>query len=283
MTPEAMLSHHARSFAPATQLLARKDHANVARLYALCRTVDDLADTIGGPQVRNQLSELATDLRAGKGSTPLACEALALFAGRPAGLAAYVRLVETVAEDTGATCIANDTALDSYCTGVAGTVGVMVCALFDVAPRWHSRAADLGKAMQLTNICRDVFDDAAAGRRYLPYDLCPHTPHDIAAGTPEACNNVRIAVSELLSRADVLYAAGRTGLPALPFRLRLAVSAATAMYAGIGTELRARSCDPALGRVYVPTWRKLLLVSQGLLIDLRPRYRTESGQSHAAS
>ncbi|NHB78366.1 phytoene/squalene synthase family protein [Rhodobacter calidifons] len=283
MTPEAMLSHHARSFAPAARLLSRKDHAQVARLYALCRTVDDLADTIGGPEVHARLSAMAADLRAGRGSDPLAAEALVLFAGRPAGLAAYVRLVETVAEDTGATCIPNDAALESYCTGVAGTVGVMVCALFDVAPRWHARAADLGKAMQLTNICRDVFDDAAAGRRYLPYTLCPHTPGDIAAETPEARNNVRIAVAELLTRADVLYAVGRTGLPALPLRLRLAVSAATAMYAGIGSELRARACDPAQGRVYVPTRRKLLLVSQGLLTDLLPRFGTDSGQSHAPS
>lgn len=282
MTPEAMLAHHARSFAPAARLLARKDYAMVARLYALCRTVDDLADTIGGPQVKARLMVLAADLRAGGGADPLAMEARALFDGRPAGLAAYVRLVETVAQDTGVTCIVDDAALDSYCIGVAGTVGVMVCSLFDVAPRWHARAADLGKAMQLTNICRDVIDDAKAGRRYLPYDLCPHTPDTIATGTPETRTDVCAAVAELLARADTLYAAGRTGLPALPLRLRLAVSAAAAMYAGIGAELRARSCDPALGRAFVPTRRKLLLVFRGVITDLRPRYRAASGQYHAA-
>lgn len=282
MTPEALLAHHARSFSPAAQLLARKDYTKVARLYGLCRTVDDLADTIGGSQIYTRLSELAEALRAGNGSDPLAMEARALFAGRPAGMAAYVRLVETIAQDTGATCIADDAALDSYCLGAAGTVGVMVCALFDVAPRWHARAADLGEAMQLTNICRDVMEDAAAGRRYLPYDLCPHTPDAIVDGAPQVRKDVCLAVAELLTRADVLYAAGRAGLPALPFRLRLAVTAAAAMYAGIGSELRARSCDPALGRVYVPAWRKLLLVAQAVLTDCRPRSGAASGQSHAA-
>lgn len=280
MTPEAMLAHHARSFAPAAQILSRGDRALVARLYALCRTVDDMADTIGGPHIRARLLELATNLRADKAADPLAIEARALFAGRSAGLAAYAHLVETVAWDTGATCIPDDAALDAYCDGVAGTVGVMVCALFDIAPRWHGPAVDLGKAMQLTNICRDVIDDAGAGRRYLPFALCPHTPDAIASGLPDARKDVRTAVAELLTRADALYAAGRVGLPALPLRLRLAVSAAAAMYAGIGSELRARACDPALGRVFVPTRRKFFLVIKGMSADLR--IRPGFGQSNVA-
>lgn len=282
MTPEAMLAHHARSFAPAARLLARKDHANVARLYALCRTVDDLADTVGGPQVQARLTALAVDLRGGRGSDPLAIEARTLFTGRPAGLAACARLVDTIALDTGATCIADDAALDSYCMGVAGTVGIMVCALFDVAPQWHSRAADLGKAMQLTNICRDVIDDAKAGRRYLPYHLCAHAPDAIADGKSDARDDVRRAVAQLLTRADALYASGRSGLPALPLRLRLAVAAAASMYAGIGTELRARSCDPGRGRAFVPAWRKLRLVVHGVTSDLRLRNPVASGKYHAA-
>lgn len=283
MTPEAMFSLHARSFSPATRLLARADHARVARLYALCRTVDEQADKVGGPQVRARLIAFAAELRTGAGSDPLAAEARALFVGKPEGLASYVQLVETMAQDTGTTCITDDADLDRYCMGVAGTVGVMVCTLFDVAPRWHARAADLGKAMQLTNICRDVVDDARAGRRYLPYDLCPHAPDAIAAGDPDAGDAVRCAVAVLLTRADVLYGSGRCGLSALPIRLRLSVSAASAMYAGIGRELRTRSCDPALGRAFVPAWRKVLLASNGIISDLLPRDALASRQYHAAS
>ena len=280
MTPEAMLAHHARSFSPAARLLSRVDRARVARLYALCRTVDDMADTVGGPQVQARLIRLAADLRTGIGSDPLGMEARALFSGRPEALSGFAQLVETVAQDTGATCIADDAGLDAYCMGVAGTVGIMVCALFDVAPQWHARAADLGKAMQLTNICRDVVEDARAGRRYLPLEICPHTPDVIARG--EANDDVRRTVAELLTRADALYRSGRSGLPALPLRLRLAVSAAAAMYEGIGTELQARSCDPGLGRAFVPAWRKALLVGRGVIVDLPRRNPVASGQYHAA-
>ncbi|MCA1774076.1 MAG: squalene/phytoene synthase family protein [Loktanella sp.] len=281
MTPKEMLSHHARSFAPAARLLSTGDYAKVARLYALCRTVDDLADTVGGPEVRARLTTLSDELRAGQGQDPLFDEANALFAGRPEGLAAYALLVETIAQDTGETCLADDTALDRYCMGVAGTVGVMVCSLFDVPLMWHSHAAALGKAMQLTNICRDVMDDARQGRRYLPFSLCPQTPAAIASWLPGARDDTRSAVQELLSRAEVLYATGRAGLPALPLRLRLAVTAAAAMYEGIGSELRARSCDPAKGRAYVPRWRKVVLAARGLIVDIGKRDRA-SGQQNAA-
>lgn len=283
MTPEAMLAHHARSFAPAARMLPPEDHARIAKLYALCRTVDDLADTVGGPQVQARLTGLAAELRGAGGSDPLAAEARALFKGRPEGLAQFARLVETVAGDTGATCLADEAALDRYCMGVAGTVGVMVCALFDIPAGWHGHAADLGKAMQLTNICRDVFDDAGAGRRYLPRTLCPHAPSAIVAAAPDTRRDVVRAVATLLARADTLYASGRTGLPALPLRLRLAVAAAASMYAGIGAELRVRSCDPLAGRVFVPGWRKLLLAAHGVTGHIRPGRAANTGRHHAAS
>ncbi|MFO8127158.1 phytoene/squalene synthase family protein [Yoonia sp.] len=266
MTPQEMLIHHARSFAPAARLLPRDDYDRIARLYALCRTVDDLADTEGGPIVQARLTAIAGALRAGPpedAPDPLVTQARALFADHPAGLNAFADLVSTATSDTGTTCIADDAELDRYCMGVAGTVGIMVCALFDVPPQWHGPASDLGRAMQLTNICRDVIEDAQAGRRYLPYTLCPHTPADIATPSLEVRTNLRATIDELLARSDVLYANGRAGLPALPLRLRLAVGAAAAIYAGIGDELRARSCDPLAGRVFVPRWRKILLAAQG--------------------
>lgn len=269
MTPEETIAHHSRSFAPAARLLAREDHSRIAQLYALCRTVDDLADNIGGTEVANQLSQLANELREDEGPDPLGIEARALFAGRPEGLRSFANLVSTVARDTGSTCLADDAELDAYCMGVAGTVGVMVCTLFDVDPRWHATAAALGKAMQLTNISRDVIEDARAGRRYLPWSLCPHTPAAIAAGGAAVDDDVCGAVAELLARADILYATGYTGLPALPLRLRLAVTAAAVMYAGIGKELQTRGCDPRPARAFVPGWRKPVLVFGGLITNLR--------------
>ncbi len=285
MTPEEVMSRHARSFTPAAKLLPASDRARIARLYALCRTVDDLADTVGGPEMAKRLAGLASALEDPGSRDPLALEAQALFAGRAAGLAAFRHLVETVSQDTGGACIADEAKLDRYCHGVAGTVGLMVCALFDIDARWHGAAADLGKAMQITNICRDVRADAEAGRRYLPGTLCPHTPAEIAraARHPGVAADLRGTVAHLLRRADTLYASGRSGLPGLPLRLRLAVAAAARMYAGIGGELRARGCDPLSGRVHVPVVRKAGLASAGIVASIWPVVRLRAGGRHAAT
>ncbi|MBC7477311.1 MAG: squalene/phytoene synthase family protein, partial [Pseudorhodobacter sp.] len=247
MTAESMMALHARSFAPAARLLAPPDRSRVARLYAVCRTVDDIADEVGGVIGRDRLQRLLLDLDRSQAGDPLATEVRTLFAGRPAGFRALSQLVAAAAADTGATQIADDAALDAYCMGVAGTVGVMMCALFDVDEKWHGVAADLGKAMQLTNICRDVAEDAQAGRRYLPFSHCPFPPEAIAAGAPDAIDAATVTMARLLDRADGLYQSGQSGLVALPFRVRLAVAAASSMYAGIGTELRHRNYAPLMG------------------------------------
>ena len=283
MTPEENMRQHARSFAPAARLLGRNDRSHVARLYALCRTVDDLADTVGGPYVRARLVELSKDLSRPQRDDPLAEEARDLFAGDETGLAAFRQLVATVANDTGPFEMADDAALDRYCMGVAGTVGIMICVLFDVKTHWHAAASDLGKAMQLTNICRDVRADAEAGRRYLPATLCPHSPEAIAGGDPNAARAVQAAVATLLTRADALYWSGRAGLPALPPRLRLAVAAASELYAGIGDELRARDCDALSGRVVVPRHRKTRLFVTAVVSQLRLGVVQRPEVSHAAT
>lgn len=287
MNPEDSFAFHARSFASAARLLGRVDHARIARLDALCRRVDDLADTVGGDCVKAQLTALANNLARADGAqdrlVPLAAEARNLFADRPDGLAIFRHLVTTVAIDTGPTRLADAAELDAYCLGVAGSVGVMVYTLFDVAPRLHKTAADLGCAMQLTNICRDVAEHARAGRRNLPFSLCPHSPSAIMAEDAEALASVKRTVENLLIRADGLYASGRTGLSALPLRLRLAASAATAMYAGIGDELRARDCDTTRGRVFVPGWRKTILAAREVGLNFRPTRTPGSEPSRAAT
>jgi phytoene synthase len=253
------MDRHARSFAPASRVLARDDRARVARLYALCRIVDDLADEDGGPAAAARLLSIERDVRRGRGCDPVASAARDLFDGRPTGRAAFADLVAGVRGDLGAVRMADMPSLEAYAHAVAGTVGIMVAVLFDVPHAWHGRAADLGRAMQLTNICRDVAEDARADRRYLPATLCNRSPGALATPNAAVRADVRAAVGILLDRADTLYASGRAGLPALPPRLRLAVAVSAALYRGIGAEIRASGCDPLDTRAHVPAPRKARL------------------------
>jgi phytoene synthase len=276
MNPEDIMAYHARSFAPATRFLPRRDRHVMARLYVLCRTVDDIADEIGGPVGQRQLQDLQDDLCLQYPKGRLGIEAHDLFHERPSGLSAFADLVAAAAADTGSVCITDNTELDQYCMGVAGTVGVMVCSVFNIDAPHHAKAADLGKAMQLTNICRDVLEDARNGRRYLPFTLCPHAPSDIAAGVPESIASAEDAMQSLLGHADHLYLSGRSALVVLPLRLRLAVVSAAAMYEGIGTELRHRGYQPLAGRAVVPKGRKVRLAVRAVFGELlKNRYRQD--------
>ncbi|KPP86731.1 MAG: phytoene synthase [Rhodobacteraceae bacterium HLUCCA08] len=271
---QAIMDRHARSFAPAARALARRDRARVARLYALCRIVDNLADEDGSPAAAARLARIEHDVRHGSGGDPVAAAVCDVFDGRPTGRAAFVALVAGVRGDVGAVRMADMAALEAYAQAVAGTVGVMVAVLFDVPRAWHGRAADLGRAMQLTNICRDVAEDARADRRYLPATHCNWSPGALAAPDASVRADTRVAVGLLLDRADTLYGSGLAGLPALPPRLRLAVAVSAALYRGIGREIRALGCDPLGGRARVAPPRKARLAlgaTAGLVAPSAPR------------
>jgi phytoene synthase len=283
MTPEAVMAQHARSFAPAARLLPRADRRRIARLYAVCRSIDDIADEIGGQIGRDRLLKLHDDLFRPTPCDHLAVEARDLFNNRTLGLDALANLVATAAEDTAETCLPDHASLDAYCMGVAGTVGVMVCVLFDIDKTYHRKAADLGKAMQLSNICRDVAEDARIGRRYLPFNLCPYPPEAIAAGDPAALNAAEAVMATLLDQADDLYLSGQSALAVLPWRLRLAVAAAAAMYAGIGTELRRRHFQPLAGRAVVPVARKAALATGAISREVFQSCNVESRSKHASA
>ena len=107
-------------------------------------------------------------------------------------------------------------------------------------------AAHLGIAMQLTNICRDVAEDARAGRRYVPDTL-------LAKGS---------AVRELLAVADDYYRSGDRGIRALPWRAALAVATARRVYAAIGKRIAHTGYDVAAGRAVVSRGRKLVEVAR---------------------
>jgi len=281
-TAHEIMRAHARSFAPATRWLRSHDRDRIASLYAICRIVDDLADEDGSDQALQALLRIRGDVGCLEAADPVAAEAARLFDGKPRGLQAFQHLLEGVLEDLRIQCLQTEQELHDYAKAVAGTVGVMICELFDIDPKHHVAASALGCAMQYTNICRDVLEDARAGRRYLPYETCPHSPAAIAALQPEVRDDVRRAVQRVLLRADELYAQGAASYHALPFRLRLAVSTATSLYRGIGHELRRRGGDPLSGRVQLRAPRKVLLALTALpdaIVFSRPQFPVE--QRHA--
>lgn len=301
----ASLARHGRSFYWARRLLGPVHAARATLLYGFCRRIDDLADTQSCKRPRDELTALASALSDGHSSDALTVEVIHLLRQCRIDTAIPLQLIRGVCSDLEPVQIADEASLLRYCYCVAGTVGLMMSAALDTTtPVALPHAIDLGIAMQLTNICRDVRDDAQAGRRYLPATLAgPLLPEQLVQPSPALQPVVRAAVLHLLDLADRYYASGEAGLAYLPTRARAGILVAARVYRDIGVELRRRGGDYWSARVCVPAHRKLRLTLGALaqlpqlpraqqrpaghdpslhtpLLDL-PHADTRSGQRHA--
>ncbi|MEI4472166.1 phytoene/squalene synthase family protein [Frigidibacter sp. MR17.24] len=243
-----------QSFAQAARIFAPAMRADCVMLYAWCRHCDDVIDgqVLGhgqDPRYREgqaaRLAALRDETRAAlAGDAPVAApfEALRRVARRHDIPARHPEaLLDGFAMDAAGTAPATLPDLLDYCYHVAGVVGVMMARIMGAGdPATLDRASDLGLAFQLTNIARDVVDDARAGRVYLPRDLL--AAEGIAVPAPDDPDQRaalhRVAL-RLLDLADDYYDSALAGIAVLPARPALAIAAARRIYRAIGQKLRA--------------------------------------------
>jgi len=157
-----------------------------------------------------------------------------------------------------------------YCHAVAGTVGVMMCKILGCKTQTASQfAVDLGIAMQLTNIARDVLEDANMGRRYLPSEWLSDSikPNDILNVTPSCKEPVSLAIRRLLTLSQNYYRSALAGTKLLPIRSRFAIIVALRIYEAIGTKLAKNNFNWWMGRTIISKWSKFILTLRSL-IDL---------------
>ncbi|HVY38105.1 MAG TPA: phytoene/squalene synthase family protein [Polyangia bacterium] len=267
----AALAAGSKSFALAGKLLPRRHRDDAAVLYAWCRRCDDAIDLAPPAERPAALQRMRDELDAVYAGAPIADPTLAAFAGvvrrckiprrYPAGL------LDGFQMDVDGVRYATVSELLGYAYRVAGTVGVMMAHVMGASGTEPlRRAAHLGMAMQLTNICRDVDEDWRNGRVYLPEELLGSAPVPSAAPglDPTAAAG---AMACLLARARGLYESGEGGLEALRFRCAGAIRAAGLIYADIGRLIAARGYDIRRGRAVVSRGRKLWLVARAFAVE----------------
>lgn len=252
---EETLRQGGRSFHWARRFLGQQMGHDAARLYAFCRLIDDMADgdIADGPA---RLAVIRKDLVS---RTPPKDPAFAVFAPFMAEKSipedAVIALVDGLLMDQHPVRVDDEDGLVRYCYHVAGTVGLMMCHILNArSSDAYAFAIDLGIAMQLTNISRDVLEDARMGRRYLPAAWVGDiTPDDIVAAAEGHNDRVRAQVTAGVARAldlaEAYYASGIRGLNYLPLRAHLAILVAARVYRQIGVELSARDHAWHQGRV----------------------------------
>lgn len=263
-----VLSQKARSFRWAAQFLAPDVHDDAAVLYAFCRLVDDSADLAPTREhALSALAELEGQLTGARPADALMSAFLEMSERCELDLSIAQELIIGARSDLDEVIIADDVELLRYCYRVAGTVGLMMCAVLGVKEREALPfALDLGVGMQLTNICRDVAEDAGLGRVYLPETRLRHhntSPDELLAGEAKRDRVARV-VADLLEVADWYYSSADEGLRYIPPRSRLAILVASRIYRGIGVKLRENGADALAGRTIVPWTGKTVWVARAV-------------------
>jgi phytoene synthase len=266
---KAAIRTGSKSFFAASMVLPAAVRQPAYGLYAFCRMSDDAIDLHGGSlQALVRLQDRLARIYDGR-PLPIAADRAMADLVRDFEIPAAVpeALLEGLAWDAQGRRYDTIQDLHDYAARVAGTVGAMMALIMGVrSPEALARACDLGIAMQLTNIARDIGEDARAGRLYLPVSWMRDASLDPAAflADPRTSPALCTLTKRLLDDADDLYARARSGIAHLPAGCRPAILAAGLIYAEIGREIEQHGFDSIDHRAHVPTSRKVHLLARAV-------------------
>ncbi len=270
-----LLRSGSRSFFVSSWLLPAFYRGPATALYAFCRVADDIIDE-GDDRDSGleQLHERLDRIYAGEPWDDPVDRSLTGIVQRFDMPDPLLRaLLEGFQWDRDEKRYANLSELYGYAARVAGTVGVMMAVLMGVRSAGAlARASDLGVAMQLTNIARDVGEDARAGRVYLPLEWLVEAgidPDEFLAD-PQSSKALAAVIQRLLDDAEVLYDRAVPGIRALPGDCQAGIFAARSIYREIGRDLQRTGLDSVNQRAVVSHTRKLALLRQALMQARRP-------------
>jgi phytoene synthase len=269
------LTAGSKTFRFASYFLPRDCRNDAAVVYSFCRLVDDLADDAPSiEQATTDLQLVRDELQGRTTARPIVAAYMAVASRTHISAEVAEALIQGVLSDQRVVRIQNDAELLTYCYQVASTVGLMMCGVLGVRdPRALAHAVDLGLAMQLTNICRDVADDARMNRVYLPEERLREAGTSSEAIIQGVAGRDAIArvVRDLLARAEQHYQSADEGMRWIPWRARLAIVIAARTYRAIGMRLLANGADAMAGRTVVPFTGKLYWAARALLAFILPR------------
>lgn len=267
--------YHSRTFSLAAQFLPRSVQMPIATLYLFCRRVDSIADQrvleVGPERALDEVQSVQRRLDATLTGQPPTDEVLWRRLGEvheryELDRGPLEELIEGAVWDLEDRPIETRQDLIDYSNLVGGSVGAMMLPFLSTAPHHDSletAARELGIAMQITNIVRDVGEDIQElDRVYLPSAWMRE--HDVSRAALDAGRCVpgyAGLLERAMSAAETRYQRSAEGIAALPFRTRVGIRAAARMYREILNEVRANGYDNLNRRAYVSLGRKLLLVA----------------------
>lgn len=261
-----LISQHSSTFYFATGLLPGSERDAIRALYAFCRTTDNLVDQDGAGQREMENWRNQVRLPAAQQSDPILLAWTLTRQAYPVDSRYEEELIDGVSRDITPRRYDTWEELESYCYQVAATVGLLSIPVIGLAPgvtfdQARPYAVNLGVALQLTNILRDVGEDSRSGRVYLPeQDLSRYglTRADIMAGIYDE-RFINLMKFEI-ERARRLYQAALPGIALLRRNMRAAVGAAALLYQAILDEIERNRYQVHRIRAHTSGLRKIALL-----------------------
>lgn len=267
--PEAqeITKSFAKTFYAASLFLPKAEKRASYAVYAVCRASDETVDNPSGKDTLADLEKLKNNIDLAYGNAPLKIPLLAAFRETVNKYRIpkeyFYELLSGMRMDLEKNRYANLEELDDYCYKVAGVVGLIMARIFGCKDeRSKKYAADLGIAMQLTNILRDVREDYLRGRIYLPRDILEGfkvTEDNIASGKPN--ENFKNMLQFMIDRARQYYLNSQEGIKFIgKARLRFVVICMKEMYSRILSEIERNNYDVFSSRAHASNLRKSRII-----------------------
>ena len=267
------LEKHGKSFYWASFFLPNKNKDAASELYSICRYFDDLADgapTDQSEKLKNEFEQIYNNLE-----HPIN----KFFKSNNIPIQILGDLIQGLIQDQKLVRIQTEKDLIEYSYQVAGTVGLMMQPLILVKNKnANKHAVDLGIAMQLTNIARDIYEDAIMNRVYLPKEWLKEISieHLKSDSIDEIQTQMSAILRRLIDLSEIYYQNGFSGMKYIPIKTRLAIFFAAKIYRAIGIKIKSSNYQYSNKRVYLNKFNKLWVTIKSLpeFMLLKVIYRT---------
>jgi len=253
----------AKTFYFASFFFNKNIKKEIATLYIFCRYIDDISDSgnLNKIQAREKLKDVIKDLKKLKSRDIIVMNFIKLMIKKNIQIQTPLMLISGVMKDLGKVKLKNLEELIIYSYKVAGTVGLMVCNILKVNDKeLKFKGIQLGIAMQITNIIRDIDEDLKRNRIYFPLECLTiknHKPKQIL-NDKELQKNLSKDIEKLKKFSDLIYTNSRIGIYKLPIRYRLPIALASRLYQEIGVKIRNHNYNIWNKRHYLSFVEKLI-------------------------
>lgn len=273
------IKKHGKSFNFAQYFIPRNHAHAIKELYEICRLIDNIADC---PQTdrsvkQNQLSHIQDIILSQHDE-----DSVHLTKNHKIKKKTLCTLITGAQYDLSIEQILTLDSLIEYCYHVAGTVGLMMCDLMNITDqKARHHAIDLGIAMQLTNIARDVYKDAKLGRIYLPSELVGKLDTKQLIKENQSIEpTVSSGIQHILHQAEQFYASGLTGLKYITYANRFGIYIAAKLYQAIGRKVLKNGPYQPHSHAYIPLWEKQLITLRCIIQFIRKPSRLGNDENY---